>query len=289
MTEIRGTTTLVGVIGWPVWHSLSPRLQNAGFAALGLDWAYVPLPVRPEALADAVRGLAAAGFAGANVTIPHKSAAVDLCDDVDALAAEAASVNTLVFEDGRVRGSSTDIVAIGDAAMDATGRRALVLGAGGSARAALVALQHAGADVTTATRHDPDWPPGGSGFDIVVDTTGNPSVLAEALSLVAMFGKLVLLGDTGYPSRQSLTSDVMTKGLCILATHDHHDRDGWTQRRVDALFFKLVRAGAFPLDGLITHEFAPEDCEQAYALVSERRAAAIGVLFDWTRSAGDRA
>jgi shikimate dehydrogenase len=171
MTEIRSTTTLVGVIGWPVWHSLSPRLQNAGFATLGLDWAYVPLPVRPEALADAVRGLAAAGFAGANVTIPHKTAAVDLCDEVDALAAEAASVNTLVFADGRVRGSSTDIVAIGDAVMDATGRRALVLGAGGAARAALVALQHAGVDVTTATRHDPDWPPVGSGFDIVVNAT----------------------------------------------------------------------------------------------------------------------
>ena len=171
MNELRSTTTLVGVIGWPVWHSLSPRLQNAGFAALGLDWAYVPLPVRPEALADAVRGLAAAGFAGANVTIPHKTAAVDLCDEVDALATEAASVNTFVFQNGRVRGSSTDIVAIGDAVADAAGRRALVLGAGGSAKAALVALRHAGADVTTATRHDPDWPPDGRSFEIVVNAT----------------------------------------------------------------------------------------------------------------------
>lgn len=170
MIEIRGTTTLVGILGWPVWHSLSPRLQNAGFNALGLDWAYVPLPVRPEDLADAVRGLAAAGFAGVNVTIPHKTAAIGLCDDVDPLAADAESVNTLVFEDGRVRGVSTDITAIGDA-VEGTGLRALVLGAGGSAKAAVVALRKAGADVVSATRHDSDWPPDGRDFDILVNAT----------------------------------------------------------------------------------------------------------------------
>ena len=168
--EIRGTTTLVGILGWPVWHSLSPRLQNAGFNALGLDWAYVPLPVRPEDLAEAVRGLAAAGFAGANVTIPHKTAALELCDDIDELAAEASSVNTLVFADGRVRGSSTDITALGDA-VEASGLRALVLGAGGSAKAAVVALRKAGAQVETATRHDAGWPPEGRDFDIVVNAT----------------------------------------------------------------------------------------------------------------------
>ena len=123
---------------------------------------------------------------------------------------------------------------------------------------------------------------GGEGFDVVVDTTGNPAVFAEALGVAAMFGKVVLLGDTGYPSRQSLTSDVMTKGLTIVATHDHHDRGGFTQRRIDALFFSLVRRGAFPLGGLITHEFAPADCEAAYALASHRRDEAMGILYDWT-------
>ncbi len=170
MNELRGTTTLVGILGWQVWHSLSPRFQNAGFTALGLDWAYVPLPVRPEALADAVRGIAAAGFAGANITIPHKTAAVGLCDEVDDLAAEAGSVNTLVFLDGRVRGSSTDITAIA-AAVEAKGRSALVLGSGGSAKAAVAALRTAGAEVTTATRHDADWPPNGADSDIVVNAT----------------------------------------------------------------------------------------------------------------------
>ena len=124
---------------------------------------------------------------------------------------------------------------------------------------------------------------GRNGFDVVVDTTGSAPVFAEALGLAAVFGKLVLLGDTGYPSRQCLTSDMMTKGLTVVATHDHHDRGGWTQRKVDALFFKLVRDGAFALDGLITHEFPPTQFAEAYALASERRETAVGVLFDWTQ------
>ena len=108
VTQIRGTTTLVGLLGWPTSHSLSPPMQNAGFEALGLDWAYVPLPTPPDLLPDAVRGLSAIGFAGANVTIPHKQAVIELCDELDDVARAAGSVNTLVFDDGRVLGSSTD-------------------------------------------------------------------------------------------------------------------------------------------------------------------------------------
>ena len=108
MIEIRGTTTLTGLLGWPTSHSLSPPMQNAGFAALGLDWAYVPLPTPPESLAAAVRGLQALGFAGANVTIPHKQAVIPLCDELDEIARAAGSVNTLVFDGDRILGSSTD-------------------------------------------------------------------------------------------------------------------------------------------------------------------------------------
>ena len=104
-------------------------MQNAGFAALGLDWAYVPLPTPPERLADAVRGLQAVGFAGANVTIPHKQAVIPLCDELDEIARAAGSVNTLVFDGGRVLGSSTDGDAVA-AQVDPSGRRALVLGSG---------------------------------------------------------------------------------------------------------------------------------------------------------------
>jgi shikimate dehydrogenase len=167
---ISGSTTLVGILGWPVSHSLSPGMHNAAFAALGLDWAYVPLPTPSERLADAVRGLAATGFAGANVTIPHKTAVLELCDEVEDVAAHARSVNTLSFRDGRVLGASTDIVAIEQAVAGALGP-ALVLGAGGSSKAAVAALELHAFDVTVASRRDPVWPPPADGYRIVVNTT----------------------------------------------------------------------------------------------------------------------
>lgn len=170
MIEIRGTTTLVGLLGWPTSHSLSPPMQNAGFAALGLDWAYVPLPTPPEALADAVRGLVAAGFAGANVTIPHKETVLALCDELDEVAARAGSVNTLVVEDGRVLGSSTDGRAV-SSQIEAHGRRVLVLGTGGAAKAVVAALEDDGAEVVVRGRRDPGWPPSAEGFDVLVNCT----------------------------------------------------------------------------------------------------------------------
>ena len=122
----------------------------------------------------------------------------------------------------------------------------------------------------------------GLGPNVVVDTTGNPDVFRLALQAVAKFGKVVLLGDTGFPGRQRLTSDVMMKGLTVQAVHDSHDRDGWNARRIDALFFDSVRRDQFPLDGLITHEFAPANCRDAYQLAVERRESALGILFDWS-------
>jgi shikimate dehydrogenase len=170
VTEIRGSTTLVGILGWPVSHSLSPAMHNAGFAELGLDWAYVPLPTSPDRLADAVRGIAAAGFAGANVTIPHKTAVIDLCDEVEGSARQADSVNTLVFRDGRVLGSSTDVVAIERVVAGGSGR-ALVLGRGGSAKAAIAALVSSRYDVTVVSRSDPEWPPDAEGYTVIVNAT----------------------------------------------------------------------------------------------------------------------
>lgn len=121
----------------------------------------------------------------------------------------------------------------------------------------------------------------GGGFKLAVDTTGNPDVFSQALGVLGPFGRLVLLGDTGFPARQHLSSDMMTKGLTVVATHDHQDRDGWTQRRIDALFFDLVRRGAFRLDGLMTHRFSPAAAPEAYALASDRRGEAMGIVFDW--------
>jgi shikimate dehydrogenase len=169
VTPIRGTTTLVGLLGWPTGHSLSPPMQNAGFAALGLDWAYVPLPTPPERLGEAVRGLVATGFAGANVTIPHKEAVIALCDELDDVARGAGSVNTLVIRDDRVLGSSTDGLAV-TTQTDVVDRTVLVLGAGGAAKAH--ALESAGArSVSTVSRRDAGWPPDGVGVDVLVNCT----------------------------------------------------------------------------------------------------------------------
>jgi shikimate dehydrogenase len=160
---------LVAVLGKPVLESLSPRMHNAAFAARGLDWSYMACEVEPERLEEAVRGLAALGFVGANVTIPHKRAVLDLCDEIDDVAARAESVNTLLFRDGRILGSSTDGRVVGELAPE--GQRALVLGAGGAAAAVISALRDAGAEVTVASRRDDTWPPSGDGFGILVNAT----------------------------------------------------------------------------------------------------------------------
>lgn len=162
---IGAQTRLVALLGHPVAHSLSPRMQNAAFAARGLDWAYVALDVSPELLAEAIRGLSALGFAGANVTAPHKLAAAELVET------DAPSVNTLVIRDGRVLGSSTDGEAV-TGAVDAEGARALVLGAGGAAQAVVAALWDAGAaDVAVVSRRDPGWPPSGEEATLLVNAT----------------------------------------------------------------------------------------------------------------------
>jgi shikimate dehydrogenase len=150
-------TRLVALLGHPVAHSLSPRMQNAAFAARGLDWAYVALDVPPEQLADVVRGLAAAGFAGANVTAPHKLAAAGLCDE-----ANAESVNTLVIDGGRVIGTSTDAAVL----EGLTFERPAIVGDGGAARAFAAALPGA----RTFSRRG-EWPPDVNDADLVVHAT----------------------------------------------------------------------------------------------------------------------
>jgi shikimate dehydrogenase len=164
-------TRLVALLGDPVSGSRSPAMQNAAFAMRGLDWAYVACRVEASRFEAAVRGLAALGFAGANVTAPHKQAAARLCDELDDAAERGGSVNTLVFDGGRILGASTDGEAV-VSTVDAAGAHALVLGAGGAARAVAAALSHAGAaEVRLASRGDPDWPPSGDGVTLLVNAT----------------------------------------------------------------------------------------------------------------------
>ena len=168
---ISATTRLVALLGHPVAHSLSPRMQNAAFAARALDWAYVACDVEPGALPAAVAGLRALGFAGANVTIPHKGAVAEFCDELDDLARRSGAVNTLVFGDGRIVGANTDGPSVAGS-VDVQDARALVLGRGGAARAVAVALEDAGAaSVLLASRRDTDWPPPAGNATILVNAT----------------------------------------------------------------------------------------------------------------------
>jgi len=140
--------SLAGVLGFPVAHSRSPEMHNAAFRALGLEWRYVRLPVPPELFAETVRALPHSGFRGANVTIPHKHAALKLADERTPSADAIGAANTLTFLDhGAIEAHNTDapgfLAAVGED--DVRGLRALVLGAGGAARAVVWALREAGA------------------------------------------------------------------------------------------------------------------------------------------------
>jgi shikimate dehydrogenase len=157
--SIDGDTRLVAILGHPVAHSLSPRMQNAAFAARALNWAYVALDVEPEQFEPAVRGLVASGFAGANVTIPHKRAAAQLCDEADGDA-----VNTLVFaRDGRIEGFNTDKEIV--AGIDST--RVCLIGDGGAAATLLPGLH---GEVRQFSRRAA-WPPDPEGCDLIVNAT----------------------------------------------------------------------------------------------------------------------
>lgn len=156
MKAISGKARLAGVMGWPVSHSLSPRLHGYWLETLGIDGAYVPLAVAPENVADAIATLPKIGFKGLNVTVPHKETAMASVDTVDDLARRIGAVNTIVFgNDGRSYGTNTDGYGFienirqqasgPDFTIDFSKGPAVVLGAGGAARAVVVALLDAGA------------------------------------------------------------------------------------------------------------------------------------------------
>jgi shikimate dehydrogenase len=210
--EIRGSTHVVALIGHPVAGSLSPRMQNAAFAALGLDWVYIALDVAPAQLPRAVRGLAALGFAGANVTAPHKLAVAELVET------RAPSVNTLVVDGDRVLGSSTD------AAVLATIRaeRPVVLGDGGAARAFAEALPTARVFARRGA-----WPPDVRDADVVVNATS-----ARDEVLVALRSDQTLV-DLPYPD--SATADAaraagarVVAGLEVLVAQGAAAFERWT-------------------------------------------------------------
>lgn len=156
VTILSGTSRLAGITGWPVRHSRSPRLHGFWLERHRIDGAYVPLPIEPAHFPAAIRGLMLSGFAGVNVTIPHKLSAFAICDTLDGSARRAGAVNTLVFENGRIKGSNTDgwgfLENLRAKGVDPTGGPALILGAGGSTRAIAAVLLDLGVKVTVTNR-----------------------------------------------------------------------------------------------------------------------------------------
>ncbi len=212
MVDVSGATRLVGIIGWPVEHSLSPRMHNAAFAALGLDWAYVPLPTPPERLEEAVQGLAALGFVGANVTTPHKLAAAALC------VTDRRSVNTLVVQDGAVAGSSTDPAILAGLGAE----RPVVLGDGGSATAFVDALPHA-----RQFSRKGAWPPRVEDADLVVNATSE----RDAVLVELRAGQTLV--DLPYPETSTATAARRTgarvvPGLEVLVAQGAASFELWT-------------------------------------------------------------
>ncbi len=154
---INGHSKVVGVMGWPVEHTVSPAMHNAAFQTAGLNWCYLPLSVHPDRVGQAVYGLRALGFAGCNVTVPHKQAVMEYLDEITAEAQAIGAVNTILMQiDGRMIGHNTDAAgflrSLAEHGFRPEGTRAVVMGAGGAARAVAYALASAGTSITILNR-----------------------------------------------------------------------------------------------------------------------------------------
>ena len=233
---------LLGVCGWPVAHSRSPVMHEAAFAAVGLeDWRYLKLPLPPELFAEAVRALPAAGFRGVNVTIPHKEAALALASEASDAAREIGAANTLTFErEGAIHADNTDapglIAALGEA-WDPAGRSALVLGAGGAARAAVWALVRAGAADVAVWNRTPER------ARALADQLGARAVEQPGEAEIVVNCTSVGLGDEAAPFKAlPLQADSLGAGSCVV---DMVYRDGGTR-----LLEAARTRGADVIDGL---------------------------------------
>jgi len=208
---ITGRTRVVGVIGWPVAHSLSPPMHNAALAELGLDWVYVAYPVAPDRVGDAVAGVRGLGIVGLNVTIPHKQAVVPHLDDLDQTARDLEAANTIHNRDGRLLGYNTDgpglLRALAEAEAQVDGKRVAVLGAGGSARAVAFALCRAGI----------------AGLSLLNRTPARAEELASLLADRAGFADARVAGLVGDESRRAVEQAEVLVDCTSVGMHPRED------------------------------------------------------------------
>ena len=220
---LSGKTQVAGVMGWPVAHSRSPRLHGFWLERHGVDGAYVPLPVPPDGLERALRALPLLGLRGVNLTVPHKEAALAICDRVDDVARRIGAVNTVVVEpDGRLAGSNTDAFGFAENLRANSGWQAkgaaVVIGAGGAARAVVVALLEAGVkDVRVVNRTAARAESLAAAFGRPVvscpwadrhDLIADAALLVNATSL-GMTGQPPLELDLALLPREAIVSDIV--------------------------------------------------------------------------------
>lgn len=229
----------LAVVGWPVGHSRSPAMQSAALAAVGLDgeWSYERIAVAPDAFERTVRGLPAQGFAGVNVTIPHKEAALALATEASDEARAVGAANTLTFgAGGAIRADNTDARGLLDALGDPPPRSALVLGAGGSARAAAYALRSTGAAVAV-------WNRTSARARRLADELGVAAVEAAVLAEVVVNCTSAGLHEPGETFKElPITADDLGEYACVV---DLVYRDGGTE-----LLREAERRGSRCVDGL---------------------------------------
>ena len=275
---ITGKTRLLAVIGAPIAHSLSPIIQNAALHAAGLDYVYTALPVRADALASAVRGLCNAGIAGFNVTIPFKTEIIPLLDALSEDARRIQAVNTVVIEDGRMVGHNTDVMGFlagfAERGIALTGKNAVLIGAGGAARAALWGLLRSGVrsvvigvrnaakgtalaadfaadgDVRAVSFDDTAWIAACSDADLVVQTTplgmtphteAMPPVDAAVINPSAVVYDLIYTPAETHFLREARARGCETiNGETMLVAQGAEAFHLWTGKRPDVELMKRV-------------------------------------------------
>lgn len=214
-------TRFMALIGDPVVHSVSPAMHNAAFQALGLPYVYLSFQVPPAALPEAVNVVRGLGFRGANITIPHKTAVLPLLDNIDPSAQRIGAVNTLVNENGKLTGYNTDapgfLAALRSSGFEPKGEKAVVLGAGGAARAIVFALRDAGAAVSIINR-SPEAArvlaseSGGTAFEM------NRSGWRSALPGASLVVNATSVGMSPYNDSTPLPSRLLRPGLVVFDT-----------------------------------------------------------------------
>ncbi|MCF2584655.1 shikimate dehydrogenase [Mitsuokella multacida] len=225
---IKGTTKNLGVMGWPIAHSLSPVLQNAAIEEAGLDYVYISLPVPPEKLKEAVAGLRAMQFTGWNVTIPHKQAIMAELDAVDEDARIIGAVNTVVNRDGHLTGYNTDCIGfmqpLAQQGFLPKGKEATILGAGGAARAVIWGLLRAKVKrITLGVR--------------------NPAKAARLAEEFAAYGEIQVLHweDSAFAEHLAVTDLLVnTTPLGMYPHVEGMPPVDWTKLKKDALVYDII-------------------------------------------------